>query len=229
LQALALAAVLVGLRVLWVWPMSAVVEPVRGAASWRVAAVVTWAGTRGVMPLAAALSIPLVADDGNTLPGRPLVLVLTTAVVVFTLVVQGLSLAPLVNRSGIALEPEDTAREQDRTREHLARTGLEHLDRLADLGAAPEAALARARLPLEARLEQSRARDQDLDRGDRDRTPEEDSVLHVYRQLRREVIALQSAELRQLYDGHRISDTTRRLLQYDLDLEETGLGRHTPR
>ena len=40
-------------------------------------------------------------------------------------------------------------------------------------------------------------------------------------------IALQSAELRQLYDGHRISDTTRRLLQYDLDLEENGAGAPT--
>ena len=218
LQALALAAVLIGLRVLWVWPMSAVVEPVRGVASWRVAAVVTWAGTRGVMPLAAALSIPLTADDGDALPGRPLVLVLTTAVVVFTLVVQGLSLAPLVNRSGIALEPEDTSREQERTRERLALAGLEHLDRLADLDAAPEAALARARQALDAQLRQSRSRTEE------DRTPEDASVLQVHRQLRRDIIALQSAELRRLYDTHRISDTTRRMLQYDLDLEEAGLG-----
>ncbi|MFC1417770.1 Na+/H+ antiporter [Streptacidiphilus cavernicola] len=222
LQALGLAALLIGLRVLWVWPMSAVVEPVRGVASWRVAAVVTWAGTRGVMPLAAALSIPLVADDGSPLPGRPLVLVLTTAIVVFTLVAQGLSLAPLVNRSGIALEPEDTTREQEQTRELLARAGLEHLDQLADLAAAPEAALARARLPLEALLRQSRGYDQDGD--GEGRSPEDASVLQVHRQLRRDVIALQSAELRRLYDTHRISDTTRRLLQYDLDLEEAGLG-----
>ena len=217
LQALALAAVLIGLRVLWVWPLSRVVRPVEGAASWRVAAVVTWAGTRGVMPLAAALSIPLVADDGSPLPGRPLVLVLTTAVVVFTLVVQGLSLAPLVNRSGLALEPQDRAREQEHARQQIARAGLDHLDQLADLGAAPEAALSRLRLSLDARLRHSQAQDPD------DHGTGEASLLHVYQQLRREVIALQGTELQRMYDTHQISDTTRRQLQNDLDLEESGI------
>jgi NhaP-type Na+/H+ or K+/H+ antiporter len=216
-QALALAAVLIGLRVLWVWPLSKVVKPVEGAASWRVAAVVTWAGTRGVMPLAAALSIPLLADDGSALPGRPLVLVLTTAVVVFTLVVQGLSLAPLVNRSGLALEPRDTAREQERARQRLARAGLDYLDQLADLGAAPEAALERVRLALDARLRHSLAQDpQDHGTG-------EAPFLQVYLQLRHEVIAVQGTELQGMYDTHQISDSTRRQLQYDLDLEESGI------
>ncbi|MHA6759692.1 cation:proton antiporter domain-containing protein [Streptacidiphilus sp. PAMC 29251] len=199
------------------WPLSKVVKPVEGAASWRVAAVVTWAGTRGVMPLAAALSIPLLADDGSALPGRPLVLVLTTAVVVFTLVVQGLSLAPLVNRSGLALEPQDTAREQERARQQIARAGLDHLDQLADLGAAPDAALSRVRLSLDARLRHSQAQDPE------DHSAGESSLLQVYQQLRREVIILQGTELQRMYEAHQISDTTRRQLQYDLDLEESGL------
>lgn len=87
-------------------------------------AVVSWAGTRGVMPLAAALSIPLAADDGSPLPHRPLVLVLTTGVVVFTLVRQGFTLAPVVRWSGIALEPEHTARKEARARAGLAKAGL---------------------------------------------------------------------------------------------------------
>ncbi|WP_042411795.1 Na+/H+ antiporter [Streptacidiphilus carbonis] len=220
LQALALAAALIALRVLWVWPLSRVVRPVEGAASWRVAAVVTWAGTRGVMPLAAALSIPLVADDGTALPGRPLVLVLTTAVVVFTLVVQGLTLAPLVARSGLALEPQDTAREQEETRQHLAQAGLDHLDQLADLTAAPTAALTRLQQTLDTRLRHSQAQTTDADADhQRDQLP----VLLAYHQLRREVIALQSTELQRLYEAHQISDTTRRQLQHDLDLEESGI------
>lgn len=47
LQALAVAAALLGLRVLWMLPLSAVVRPRRGRPSWRMASVVTWAGTRG--------------------------------------------------------------------------------------------------------------------------------------------------------------------------------------
>ncbi|WP_420713981.1 cation:proton antiporter, partial [Streptomyces sp. NRRL WC-3742] len=133
LQALALAAVLIAVRVLWTLPLTRAVKPSRGRLSWRVAGVVTWAGTRGVMPLAAALSIPLLADDHSALAGRPLVLVLTTSVVVFTLVVQGLTLAAVVNRSGLALEPEHTAREEDDARDALNRAALDHVEHLSEL------------------------------------------------------------------------------------------------
>jgi CPA1 family monovalent cation:H+ antiporter len=49
-------------------------------------------------------------------------------------------------------------------------------------------------------------------------------ALAVYRELRREVIDVQNTELHRLYDDHRISDTTRRQLQRDLDLEAAALG-----
>ncbi|MFE9423991.1 Na+/H+ antiporter [Kitasatospora sp. NPDC006697] len=215
LQALAVATLLVGLRVLWMLPLSTALRPSGGRPSWRIAGVVSWAGTRGVMPLAAALSIPLTAADGLPLPGRPLILVLTTAVVVFTLVVQGLSLAPLVTRSGLALEPEHTAREEQQARRQLAQAGLEHLDALAELEATPEHVLDRVRRNLQARLQHA------------EDTAEPDAgtpTLAAYLELRREVIEIQGTELHHLYDTHRISDTTRRRLQRDLDLEEAALG-----
>ncbi|MFJ9610448.1 Na+/H+ antiporter [Kitasatospora sp. NPDC101176] len=216
LQALALAAVLIAVRVLSTLPLTRAVKPRRGRGrsglSWRVAGVVTWAGTRGVMPLAAALSIPLLADDGTKLAGRPLVLVLTTAVVVFTLVVQGLTLAAVVNRSGLALEPEHTAREEDDTRDALNRAALHHVEHLAELEAVPDTALDRVRRALTARLDRT------------PETPDGTTADTAYRQLRREVIAVQGAELHRLYDDHRISDTTRRRLQHDLDREDAALG-----
>ena len=215
LQALAIAATLIGLRVLWMLPLSIAFKPTNRRVSWRAAAVVSWAGTRGVLPLAAALSIPLIAADGSPLPGRALVLVLTTAVVIFTLVVQGLSLAPLVNRSGLALEPEHTAREEARTRATLARTALDHVDRLADLETTSDVVLERVRRNLGARLQQNEELGgQGNDTG---------ALLKAYYQVRREVITVQTTELRRLYDEHQISDATRRQLQHDLDLEETGL------
>jgi len=48
--------------------------------------VVSWAGTRGVVPLAAALSIPLTSASGAPLPRRDLILVLATAVIVVSLI-----------------------------------------------------------------------------------------------------------------------------------------------
>ncbi|MFJ9692358.1 Na+/H+ antiporter [Kitasatospora sp. NPDC101183] len=214
-QAVALAAVLIGVRVLWTLPLTRAVKPSHGRLSWRVAGVVSWAGTRGVMPLAAALSIPLLGADGGPLAGRPLVLVLTTAVVVLTLVVQGLTLASVVNRSGLALEPEHTAREEQDTRDDLNRAALEHVESLSELEAIPETAVDRVRRGLTARL---------------DRTPEAPdgtTADTAYRQLRHELIGVQNDRLHRLYEEHRISDTTLRRLQRDLDLEQAGLGRVT--
>jgi CPA1 family monovalent cation:H+ antiporter len=218
LQALAVAVALIGLRVLWMLPLSAVVRPAGGLPSWRVASVVTWAGTRGVMPLAAALSIPLTADDGTELAGRPLVLVLTTAVVVFTLVVQGLSLAGLVHRSGLALEPEHTEREESAARHALDRAALLRVDQLADLETHPEPALALMRRGLLARL--------DSGSGSAAGGADGDRLAEAYAGLAREVIQVRNTELRRLYDAHEISETTRRRLQNDLDLEEAGLGEY---
>jgi CPA1 family monovalent cation:H+ antiporter len=63
---------------------------------WAAAAVVTWAGARGVVPLAAVLAIPA------RLPHRPLIVAVATAVVVVSLVVQGTTLASLTRRVGLA-------------------------------------------------------------------------------------------------------------------------------
>ncbi|MFI9274855.1 Na+/H+ antiporter [Kitasatospora sp. NPDC052896] len=212
LQALAVAVVLVVVRVICTLPLTRAVKPSRGGLSWRVAGVVTWAGTRGVMPLAAALSIPLAANNGTPLPGRALVLVLTTAVIVFTLVVQGLTLSTVVSRSGLALEPEHTAREEADAQDSLNQAALDHIEQLADIEAVPETTIDRARRALTARLDRS---------GD---DPDATLVDGPYRQLRREVIAVQNTELHRLYDEHRISDTTRRRLQHGLDREEAALG-----
>ncbi|MFC5722605.1 Na+/H+ antiporter [Streptomyces gamaensis] len=211
------AGTVVAVRLLWVFPLSALVQQRRGAArvSWRIPAVMSWAGTRGVMPLAAALSVPLTTDAGEPLPHRPLILMLTTGVVVLTLVVQGFTLAPVVRRSGIALEPEHTAREETAARAGLARAALAELEQLADLEAVPEVAVEQARRHLLARQAEAESADAAEPAG---------SWSDAYRDLRRTLIAAESAELQRLYEANRISGTTRRRLQRTLDLEEAGLG-----
>ena len=129
----------------------------------------------------------------------------------------GLSLAGVVNRSGLAVAPGHTAREEAGARRALARAGLAHLDRIEDLEAVPETVLDRMRRILNSRLDQ--AEEQTDSPG-----PDGGQLLTAYRGLRRDVIAVQTAELRRLYDGHQVSDATRRQLQRDLDLEDAGLG-----
>ena len=206
-QALALGLTVLVIRLLWVFPLSAVIQRRRGARrlSWQVPAVVSWAGARGVVPLAAALSIPLVDQ-------RDLVLLLTTAVIVLTLVVQGFTLAPLVRRAGIALTPEDVRQEQTFARLRLAQAGLAHLDALAETEAAPESVIEQLRQSWQARAARIQSDDEPTD-----------SSSTAYRDLRRDLLRVETAELNSLFDTGSITDPTRRRIQRILDLELAGL------
>ena len=216
LAALAVTATLLAIRALWVFPLSAAMARRQGArASWRVPVVVSWAGARGVLPLAAALSIPLTDHAGGALAGRELVQLLTAAVIVLTLVVQGFTLAPLVRRTGIALAPADTAAEGVRARLGATRAAMAHLETVSDLEAAPRAVVERVRRELTGRLDQLTAGERDGGPGPAD---------GAYRALRRDLIAVENAELNRMYDAGEISDATRRSVQRTLDLEDTGLG-----
>ena len=215
-EALAVAGTLIVTRMLWVFPLSAVIQRRGGARrpSWPVPAVVSWAGTRGVVPLAAALSIPLTSASGAPLPQRDLILVLATAVIVISLVVQGLTLEPLVRLAGIA-RPGDARHEETVARLRLAEAALARLDELADADCAADDAIDRARAGLQARIGRTRARI------DGDQAPEPDGLTD--RELRRALNAAEHAELARLYDDGTISQPIRQRLQRSLDLEAARL------
>jgi CPA1 family monovalent cation:H+ antiporter len=208
-QAAAVTGTLLAVRALWVFPLSLALR--RGRPSWRVPLVVSWAGARGVLPLAAALSIPLTAAGGAALAGRNQVLLLTTAVIVTTLVVQGFTLGPLVRRSGIAVPAEDTRSEEAGARMAMSRRALAHLDEVEALDAAPPVVITQLRRSLQSRHDEA------------DGTGE-DAAGPALRQLRRDLIAVEAEELTRLYREGTIGAGVRRQLQRRLDLEEASLG-----
>ena len=75
----------------------------------REAAVATWAGMRGVVTVATALALPVVVQDGSPFPHRETVILVALLVVIVTLVVQGLTLAPLVRRLGVGTDEDESA------------------------------------------------------------------------------------------------------------------------
>lgn len=60
--------------------------------------IMSWCGMRGIVSLAAALALPLVLRNGTPFPHRDLIIFLTFVLIAVTLVVQGLSLGPLIRR-----------------------------------------------------------------------------------------------------------------------------------
>jgi monovalent cation/hydrogen antiporter len=63
--------------------------------------VVSWAGMRGIVTLAAAFAIPATLPNGSPFPYRDLILLCAFAVVLGTLVLQGLTMKPLIRRMGL--------------------------------------------------------------------------------------------------------------------------------
>ncbi|HEY5990249.1 MAG TPA: Na+/H+ antiporter [Streptosporangiaceae bacterium] len=212
LTALAVTGTLMAIRILWVFPLWAVFQWRDGARrpGWPVPAVVSWAGTRGVVPLAAALSIPLVTVGGAPLPDRDLVLVLAATVIAVSLILQGLTLAPLVRFAGLG-QPAAGPHEETIARLRLAEAGLARLDELAESSAAPDTVIDGLRTSIQARIGSTRAR--------LDEHPDAERATLTERDLRRDLIAAENAELSRLYDAGAISAATRRRLQQALDLE----------
>jgi CPA1 family monovalent cation:H+ antiporter len=110
-------------RIAWFFPgaylpflLSARVRKNEQRPSWQAVFVGGWAGMRGAVTLAAALSIPLLLPDGSPFPGRDLVIFLSFGVIATTLLLQGTTTEWLIRKLKLQ---EDPTRQQE---EHLART-----------------------------------------------------------------------------------------------------------
>src|SRR5256885_1398242 len=120
---LAIMFVAVIVLVRFVWMFSATYLPRllsrkarrKNRVPWQHTALIAWIGMRGADSLAGALAIPFLVPNGEPFPGRNLILFLTFCVIFATLVLQGLTLAPLVRWLGVV---DDHVTEKE---ERLAR------------------------------------------------------------------------------------------------------------
>lgn len=116
------------------------------------ATVMGWAGRRGAVSTAAALALP------QAFPGRDLVAFLTLAVIVATLVGQGLTLPPLIRRLGLVTRDQQDPVLLVETRRRLTVVALERIDDLAGHHDVPGDVLERVRRGYEAQLDRLVAR-----------------------------------------------------------------------
>ena len=82
----------------------------------REVVILSWAGARGVVSLAAIFTVPLRTDNGQPFPDRDLLLFCTLVVVLVTMVGQGSTFAPLVRALGIRANASDEARLRNEAR-----------------------------------------------------------------------------------------------------------------
>lgn len=134
LYGLAASLLAVVVRIVWVFSAAYARQVVPGmkphqrVPSWKFVFLVAWAGMRGVVSLASALAIPLTLDDGSAFPHRPLLVVVTFVVILFTLVVQGLSLPAIIRWLRFDSEGLGNHHEQRHAlAKRLAEVSLAHL------------------------------------------------------------------------------------------------------
>jgi CPA1 family monovalent cation:H+ antiporter len=186
--------------------------------SLRERLVIGWSGMRGSVSLAAALAVPFETDAGTAFPDRDLVLFLTFAVIFATLVVQGLTLKPLVKALDIDDDGADEG-EEVTARLRAAEAALDRLEELADEDWVRDDTLDRTRALYDYRRRRFSAR---VDGSEEDGAFQERST--NYKRLLREILAAERDELLSLRNEGHISDDVRRRVERDLDLEESRLG-----
>jgi Na+/H+ antiporter len=223
--ALATIAVVVGMRFLWTFTVPYLVRALDrrpSQVSRRVGAaprvVTAWAGMRGAVSLAAALALPLETDAGAPFPERDLVIFLAYCVVLFTVVVQGLTLPALIRRLGVVDDGTEEEAEEQAARIAAADAALEAIDGLAEEEWTRDDTIERMR-----GLYGFRRRRFATLRGDLE---DEDGIVDrslAYQRLMHDVIEAQRAAIVQMRNQGLISADVMRRVERDLDLEETRL------
>jgi CPA1 family monovalent cation:H+ antiporter len=179
---------------------------------WRYSAVIAWAGMRGVVTLAAAFVLP-----ANT-PQRAVLVLAAFVVVAGTLVVQGMTLPPLIRRLRLPRpDPAEDALQEaavlhDMTRAALAK--LEQIRREEDPPEVIERLRERLRYRADSAWEQL---------GRQSALAETPSA--AYRRLRVQLLEVEHEEFLKARDGGTADDNVLRRLLERLDIEESMLDR----
>jgi CPA1 family monovalent cation:H+ antiporter len=126
----------IALRLIWIFPGAYTAFLIRrymlkqpeALPPPRAIFLVGWTGMRGVVALAAALSLPQQIANGQGFPQRSMIIFLTFCVIFVTLVVQGLTLPSLIRALGLSTQNEDD--EEKRARRKMLQAALERLQSL---------------------------------------------------------------------------------------------------
>jgi len=178
---------------------------------WQAPAIISWAGIRGGVSLAAALALP------TSFPDRDLIVFVTFCVIVVTLVGQGMTLPWLIR--AVNLPPDDggAAREDAKARIKAAEAALARLEELVAEGAVHPDSAERLRGAYGFRMNRFRAR---LD-GDGDGEIEQRSAR--YQRARRELLEAERGAVVSLRNAGYINDEVMNRVQRDIDLEASRL------
>jgi CPA1 family monovalent cation:H+ antiporter len=223
--AAAVCAAVVAVRFLWNFTVTFIIRAldrrssqIGRRAGWRNRVIGGWAGMRGAVSLAAALALPVHTEAGHPLPGRELILFVTFALILFTVVGEGLTLPWLIRRLGVVDDGAEEESEEIRARLVIARAALDRVDELEAEEWTRDASVERARQLYQYRQRRFKIRAGKIEDED---GLEEGSLL--WQRMMHEIYAAQRHALVGLRNNRQISSDVMRRVERELDLEESRL------
>ena len=192
-----------------------------------VLVVIGWTGMRGIVTLAAAMALPVLTNSGEAFPSRDLIVFLAFAVILATLVVQGLTLPPLIR--ALKLKDDGEAeREERQARIHAARAAIadfESRDAKPMDVRPPDALLESFRTRYQQKLDEL-LRDQFDAESKEKGTPVQASTLPIFlwiQRIRLDGLGAERRAIIELRDRGDIGDEVLHKIERELDLEESRL------
>ena len=221
LYGFAFSAVLIALRLIWIYPAARATYIIRRRLQHqnepnpnaRSVFVVGWTGMRGVVALAAASSLPYTFRNGEAFAQRNMIVFLTFSLILVTLVIQGVSLPWVVRLLRLKQDPA-TGCDEGEARRLLLRRAMEYLE---ECRATDEPALQHAYDDLLHQYGHRLESIVDCGPG----IPAEDRHARTMANVILETIRVEREELLQLRDAGRMDESVYRTLQRELDLGES--------
>ena len=217
------SATVILVRILWV-PLAALIPRWLSATlrerdpmpPWSSLFLVSWTGMRGIVTLAAALALPVTTSTGVPFPFRAEIILISFTVILATLVVQGLSLPPIIRLLHLR-EDGGLQQEEALAREHAATAALNRLDQVVTESWVSLEQVERVRLQYLQRLER-------LTKASLAEEQSSDSTLESVHRLQSETLLAEHMALIGLRDNGTISDEVLHRLEQELDVAALHLG-----
>jgi CPA1 family monovalent cation:H+ antiporter len=224
-ESAAVSAVVVGVRLLWIFPsaylprfLSARILARDPYPDWRHLVIIGWSGMRGVDSLATALALPFITAAGAPFAGRDTIIFISFAVILVTLVAQGLTLPLLIRLLNVKGDGKADCEEQI-ARVAANEAALRHLEKLAESDTEYGEQLSL----LQAQYHERLAELESTEDPEAAEARELDRPASPLRQFALGALKVEHATLVELRNQHRINDETLRVVQRDVDLAEARL------
>lgn len=178
--------------------------------------IVSWAGMRGVVSLAIALSLPQTLANGQPFLERDLIVFVTFVVILVTLIGQGLTLPALIKRLGMASDKADAKDRELAARLSLNQAARDYLEGIAEEGTYDDAVVKAVLSSYNSRISQ-------LEELQSEAESDDDSFkshLPATQELRLHMLKFEQKELQRMRDAGEIEPPLARKIQQDVDVSQ---------